>query len=69
MNAFPPRFKTIECADILGVSTDFILDEIKDGRLPAVKTQRGQRTIYRIELPAFKDYCEKFWPNVKVQAA
>ncbi len=69
MNAFPPRFKTSEIADILGVSTDFILDEIKDGRLPAVMNQRGQRTIYRIELPDFKAYCEKYWPNVKVRAA
>jgi len=63
------KLKTSECAELLGVSTDFILDEIKDGRLPALKTARGQRSIYRIEVDDFREYCRRHWPNTKVDAA
>jgi excisionase family DNA binding protein len=45
-----PPLSTRECADLIGVSTDFILDAIKDGALRAERLQRrpGARAIYRV---------------------
>lgn len=69
MQALPPKFTTRDVADLLGMSTDFILDEIKDKRLLANIVKRGQRCVYRIEYADLKAYCEQHWPRVRVPAA
>lgn len=69
VKALSPKFTTRDVADLLGVSTDFVLDEIKDRRLLANQVKRGQRTIYRIEYADLKAYCEQHWPRVRVPAA
>lgn len=61
-----PRNKltTGECARILGVSTDYIRDEIRDGRIPdaiAFKRPSG-RTFYRVPVDAFREYCQANGP-------
>jgi hypothetical protein len=47
--ATDPHLTTRDCANRLGVSTGFIVGEIRDGRLAATVLQRdGYRTVYRI---------------------
>jgi excisionase family DNA binding protein len=47
--ATDPTLKPRDCADRLGVSSGFIIGEIRDGRLRALVIERkGFRTIYRI---------------------
>ncbi|HXO84683.1 MAG TPA: helix-turn-helix domain-containing protein [Gemmatimonadales bacterium] len=44
-----PRLTTRDCAERLGVSTNFIVGEIRDGRLRALVIRRGRRrSMYRI---------------------
>lgn len=45
-----PPLSTRECADLIGVSSDFILDAIKDGTLVAETLRRkpGTRAMYRV---------------------
>jgi excisionase family DNA binding protein len=44
-----PRLTTSDCAQRLGVSTQFIVGEIREGRLRALVIQRGRRrAMYRI---------------------
>lgn len=47
--ATDPKLGTRDCADRLGVSSGFIIGEIRDGRLKAMVIERkGFRTIYRV---------------------
>lgn len=54
------------CADVLGVTTGFVRGEIKDGQLRAVVAIKrpGGRTLYRVDLEDFRDYCRKYCPRV-----
>lgn len=56
---------TGQCAAILGVTSQFIRDEIKDGRLLAeVRILRPSgRTYYRIGLEDFRAYCRIWSPS------
>lgn len=61
-------WKTSTCATHLGVTTQFIRDEINDGRLKADVFARrtpkgGTRCLYRIPLSKFRDYCAEYWPE------
>jgi len=47
--ATDPTLTTGDCARRLGVSTNFIVGEIRDGRLRALVIKRGlKRAIYRV---------------------
>lgn len=57
-----PTLTTRLCADRLGVSTDFIVGEIRDGRLRAhVRIVPGKRAIYRISEAEFRAYQSRHW--------
>jgi len=63
------KLTTRDCADILGVSTGFVRGEIHEGRLLALTTERRTprgdiRRVYRVELEAFRRYCEAHWKGV-----
>jgi excisionase family DNA binding protein len=56
-----PTLTTSDCAQRLGVTTDFIVDEINDGRLDALVIERpGRRNMYRISTEAFQRYVKVF---------
>jgi excisionase family DNA binding protein len=51
-----------ECAQRLGVSRQFVRDEIRAGELKARCYSRPSgRTLYRIDLAAFVDYFRRVW--------
>lgn len=59
---------TRDCANVLGVSTDYIRSEIRDGRLEAEVIPRpprqGRRRAYpaiRIYPPAWATYLGTYW--------
>jgi excisionase family DNA binding protein len=53
-----------ECAAVLGVSADYIVGEIKEGRLPArERTYDSGRKRYRIDASDFAAYVREFWPK------
>jgi hypothetical protein len=53
---------TRDCAVRLGVATDFIVGEIRDGRLVGrVLTRTTGRTLYRVERPDFEAYIARHW--------
>lgn len=56
---------TGQCAAVLGVTAQFVRDEIKDGRLrAAVRVLRPSgRTFYRIGRQDFHAYCQKWSPS------
>lgn len=63
-----PIWNTRKCADHLGVSTWFIREEIKEGRLradvfPRSTPSGGTRSLIRIPLSKFRDYCNEYWPQ------
>lgn len=61
---------TRECADRLGVTTDFIVGEIRDGRLAArVMTRESGRPLYRIEAAAFTTYLARHWQRRTLSSA
>lgn len=52
-----PRLTTTDCAERLGVTTQFIVGEINAGRLRALVLQRGgRRRIYRVSPAALHAY-------------
>ena len=52
------------CANVLGVSPDYIVGEIKDGRLPAhERIYSSGRKRYRIDKADFAAYLLQFWPR------
>jgi hypothetical protein len=54
-----PLFNTRDLADILGVSTNFIRQQVKDGKLHATTNiQRGSRTLLRFSLNDVLNYDE-----------
>lgn len=57
------------CADILGLTDEYIVGEIKDGRLPARKrVYDSGRTRYRVDPEDFAAYIEKYWPRIDRRA-
>ncbi len=59
--ASDPRLTTRDVADRLGVSTNFVVEEIQDGRLEALVIRRpGVRTVYRVAEAALEDYFRRF---------
>lgn len=58
--ASDPRLTTRQIADRLGVSTNFIIGEILEGRLEATVLRRpGVRTVYRVAEVALEDYLRR----------
>lgn len=56
-----PTMTTSDCARHLGVSTSFIVGEIRDGRLRALVLQRGRRrALYRISPAAWRAYLREY---------
>jgi predicted DNA-binding transcriptional regulator AlpA len=52
-----------ECAVLIGVSSDYIVGEIKDGRLPArVNLSPKGRTRYRVWVEDWQAYVVRYWP-------
>jgi len=59
-----PKLSPKACADVLGVTDEYIVGEIKDGRLRArERTYDSGRHRYRVDPLDFADYIEKFWPQ------
>jgi hypothetical protein len=56
---------TRQFADILGVTTSFVLAEYRDGRLTAsaVISRPNHRTVYRFLPSDVVDYCTRFSPR------
>jgi hypothetical protein len=53
---------TAQCAARIGVSTDFVLCEIRDRRLVAnVIIRDGKRTVYRVAVVDFDAYLRRHW--------
>lgn len=52
-----PMFTTRDVADILGVSTQYVRLQVRDGRLHAtVARKRNHRTLYRFSLRDVRSY-------------
>jgi len=62
-----PTLSTRDCADYLGVSTDFVVGEIQDGRLVAKVLERpGLRKIYRVSRTELDAYVVRYgWKPAK----
>lgn len=59
------RLTTRQCAEYLGVTTNFVRGEIREGRLIAVvNVKRGARSLIRIALTDLRSYCEQHCPRV-----
>jgi hypothetical protein len=59
-----------DCGDVLGVSADYIVGEIRDGRLPAREREYDSgRKRYRIDPGDFAAYIEQYWPRKERRAA
>jgi len=61
---------TAECAAVLGVSTDYIRAEIRDGRLTAVVITRDPRPGHtrayraiRVYPEPWRTYLQRYWPE------
>jgi hypothetical protein len=55
-----PSLTTSDCAKRLGVSTGFIVGEIREERLDALRIKRGDRRImYRISPAALRAYIQQ----------
>jgi excisionase family DNA binding protein len=53
-----------QCATYLGVSDDYIVGEIHDGRLPAhERSYDSGRKRYRVDPVKFAAYVEQYWPE------
>lgn len=66
--ATDPALTTRQCADRIGVTTEFIIGEIRDGRLRALVIQRpGVRTIYRVSPADFDAYIVRYRWNPPTQ--
>lgn len=62
---------TRQCADLLGVSTAFMREELRCGALKGEAIPRdvqpGRRwakTLYRIYPEDFRAYCARYWPRI-----
>ena len=53
-----PILSTADCGARIGVSSDFVVRQIRDGYLAAFAFQSGKRTIYRVSERAWRDYLE-----------
>lgn len=62
---FTAKLSPKACADILGLSSDYIVGEIKDGRLPARERQYAGsgRRRYLVEPEDFAAYIDQYWPR------
>lgn len=65
-----PQLSPADCADVLGVSPDYIVGEIKEGRLPArERTYDSGRKRYRVDAGDFAAYVAEYWPRKERRAA
>jgi hypothetical protein len=56
--------KPRECAILLGVTAEYIVGEIKDGRLPAhTRTTTEGRVRYRVDVEDWRLYVVTHWPR------
>jgi hypothetical protein len=61
--AEPVYLKTRECAVLLGVTTRYIVGEIRDGRLPArCREMPSGRIRYRVSVDDWRLYVQTHWP-------
>lgn len=68
-NRMPAWMTTRHCADRLGVSTGFVVGEIKAGRLHGHQLLReGKRPFYRIAPSAFAAYVSTHWRRASLSA-
>ena len=67
--ATDPILTTRDCANRLGVSTDFIVGEIQDGRLTAYTNRRGRRAVYRVAPADFDTYVAEHWRRTAARTA
>jgi hypothetical protein len=66
-----PPLSTRECADLIGVSLDFVLDSIKDGSLKAEVARRtpASRPIYRVHEDDYLDWLTRIgWSRLPYPA-
>jgi excisionase family DNA binding protein len=62
----PIYLKTRECAVLLGVTTRYIVGEIRDGRLPArYRVMPSGRIRYRVSVEDWRAYVQQHWPMKK----
>lgn len=53
-----------QCGNVLGVSGDYIVGEIREGRLAArVRHHANNRCRYRIDPRDFMVYAREYWPS------
>jgi len=58
----PVWLSTRQCGSLIGMTTEFIRGEIRDGRLPACKLARdGKRPAYRVRVEDFDTYLDRYW--------
>lgn len=52
------------CGQVLGMTAEFIVGEIKDGRLNArVRSYESGRKRYLVDPMEFAAYIDKYWPQ------
>jgi hypothetical protein len=69
--ATDPTLSTRECAKKIGLDTEYIVGEIRDGRLKAFVISRpGRRPIYRVTPADFDAYLARYgsWTKTKTPA-
>lgn len=65
-----PKLSPSDCAEVLGVSADYIVGEINEGRLPAHERKyKSGRKRYRVDAGDFAAYIREFWPKKERRAA
>jgi len=53
---------TQQCGALIGMTTEFVRGEIRDGRLPACRLCRdGKRPAYRVRAEDFDAYLARYW--------
>ncbi len=66
--ATDPPLTTRDCADWMGVTTEFIRGEIDDGKLEAEDVMVNGRRIIRVHLDEFRAYLQKIgWKRIPKQ--
>lgn len=60
--ATDPCLTTSDCAEAISMTTEFIVGEIRDGRLKA-RTYAGGRPRYRIAPADWDAYLARYWPS------
>jgi hypothetical protein len=56
---YPSYLKLTECALYLGLTRETLRQEILAGELVAIARKKRHRTTYKVDVDAFRAYCEK----------